>query len=419
MERSGQLGLLRSAPSLFFKSFGHVFQQLPDGQMLRAHLFALAAADALGRLSMAAAGGDAVVHAGIPVVERLLGVHRGKDVGDQDVLGACAFLDAIAAAGAGNQAQTVEDAAHLAHGLHFLIVQGMKVRHGGQVVFHLFHVAHAGEHHGHIGEGRREAQRVAGVAAAVQTPQDFIRFGGQIHQAAALDGLHDDDGLAVLFADLVHLAAFHRSVLVVHIVELDLHDFDLRVLGENHIQHLGLVVEGNAEVADFAFLFQFHCRFISLAAHVFGVVVAILGMHQVKVEIVHPAPFELVFKERPDVLLLFEIGIGQLVGEQELAAIKALGHAVPDGGFALAADVAVGGIEVVEPGGDEGVRHAAKLIVIHLALLHGQAHASEAEIAVDFREKGILDHYIFLLHLYPVSDVFGPRPTLLSPFAAE
>ena len=52
-----------------------------------------------------------------------------------------------------------------------------------------------------------EAQGIAGVAAAVQTAQDFVRFVRQVHQAATLHGLHDDDGFPVLFAHLVDLAA--------------------------------------------------------------------------------------------------------------------------------------------------------------------------------------------------------------------
>ena len=35
----------------------------------------------------------------------------------------------------------------------------------------------------------------------------------------------------------------------------------------------------------------------------------------------------------------------------------------------------------------ESVRHAAELIIVHLAVLHGQAHAAETEIAVDLREN--------------------------------
>ena len=80
------------------------------------------------------------------------------------------------------------------------------------------------------------------------------------------------------------------------------------------------------------------------------------------------------FKEGADVLLAAEIGLRQLVRQQEFAPVMALGYAVPDGGFRLSADIAVRGVKVVEPGGDEGVRHTAEFIVIHMPVFHGQTH---------------------------------------------
>ena len=39
----------------------------------------------------------------------------------------------------------------------------------------------------------------------------------------------------------------------------------------------------------------------------------------------------------------------------------------------------------------------AEFIMVHLAVLHGQAHAAEAEVAVDLRKKRILNHVIMAL----------------------
>ena len=64
--------------------------------MLGADLFALSAADAGGSLAMAAVGDDAIVHARIPIVEHLMGVHCGKNVRDENVLGAMVFIDTVA-----------------------------------------------------------------------------------------------------------------------------------------------------------------------------------------------------------------------------------------------------------------------------------------------------------------------------------
>ena len=52
--------------------------------------------------------------------------------------------------------------------------------------------------------------------------------------------LHDQHGLAVPAADLIALAALHGGVVVVHIVELDLHHLDFRVVGQDLLQYLGI-----------------------------------------------------------------------------------------------------------------------------------------------------------------------------------
>ena len=91
--------------------------------MLGADLFAPAAADARGGLAVAAPGGDAVIHAAVPVVERLVGVHGGEDVRNQDVLRAVILLDAVAAGRAGNQVQAVKNIADLPDGPLFVLIQ--------------------------------------------------------------------------------------------------------------------------------------------------------------------------------------------------------------------------------------------------------------------------------------------------------
>ena len=71
----------------------------------------------------------------------------------------------------------------------------------------------------------------------------------------------------------------------------------------------------------------------------------------------------------------------------------------------------MGGVEVIQPGGDEGVRHPAEFLVIHMTVPHGQAHAAETEVAVDFRKKRILYHVPLLCHFV--------SPMLLSQFATS
>ena len=148
----------------------------------------------------------------IPVVIELLGVHGGKQVGDGDVLGAA--VDAVAAGGAGDQVLAVEDLLHLLHRRQLRFVQGLEVLHEGDVVPHLLHIAHAGEHHQHTGEARGEPQGVAGGTAAVEGVQYGLGIVRQVHQIAALYRLHNDDGFVVLHADLVAGAALDSGVVV-------------------------------------------------------------------------------------------------------------------------------------------------------------------------------------------------------------
>ena len=381
-----------------FKGRGNLLQQLPDGQMLRADLFAFAAADAGGGFAVSAPGGDTVIHAAVPVVERFMGVHGGEDIRNQNVLGTMILLDAVPAGSAGNQIQTVENIADLPDRLLFAFIQRHEIPHGGKIILHLCHIAHAGEHHGHVRKAGGKTQGIAGVAAAVQTAENLIRLRRQIDQASALDRLHDDDGLAMFLADLVHLPAFHGGVLIIHVVELDLHDLDLRMLGQDHVQHLGLVMEGDAKMADLSLGLQLQCCFISPTALELWIVVPILGVHQVKVKIIYAAGLQLTFKEGEDILFASEIGLRQLVRQEEFAPGMTLGHAVPDGCLGLSVDITVRGVKVVETGANEGIRHAAEFVIIHMLFLHGQAHAAKAEVAVDLREKGILDHVSLLLN---------------------
>ena len=62
--------------------------------------------------------------------------------------------------------------------------------------------------------------------------------------------------LAVLAANLVALAALHSNIIVIQVVELNLYHLDLRVLGQDLVQHLGAVVEREAHMADPALGFQ-------------------------------------------------------------------------------------------------------------------------------------------------------------------
>ena len=52
--------------------------------------------------------------------------------------------------------------------------------------------------------------------------------------------------------------------------------------------------------------------------------------------------------------------------------------------FATTADIAMRRIEVIETTFDKQIRHATDLFQIDFAVLHGETHAAEAKLLLDF-----------------------------------
>jgi len=77
---------------------------------------------------MAAAGNNAIIHSAVPVMERLTGIHCGKDVRDENVFGTVIFLNAVPAGGTGDQVQSVKNVADLPDGLLSSSLSGTKSR---------------------------------------------------------------------------------------------------------------------------------------------------------------------------------------------------------------------------------------------------------------------------------------------------
>ena len=349
--------------------------------MLGADALALAAADAV-RGAGAGPGVDIlIVVVRVPVVVGVLRVHDGEQVGDGDMLRAA--VGAVAAGRAGDQILLAEDLHHLGNGGTLGIVQRRKVLHVAQVVLHLLHAAHAGQHHQHTGEARGKPDGIAGGAAAVQGVQHGFCVVGQVDKAAALDRLHDQHGLAMPAADLIALAALDGHVVIVQIIELDLHDLDGRIVGQNLLQHGGAVMERDAHMADLALGLEGEGRLIGAAVPVVLVVCHALGVHQIKVKVVHAAGCKLALKERADVLFLFKIGPAQLVGQDIVLPRVTAGQALLQGQLALALKVAVGRVKIIEALLQKAVHHLFCLLYIDVLADHGQAHTAEAEILPD------------------------------------
>ena len=187
-------------------------------------------------------------------------------------------------------------------------------------------------------------------------------------------------------ADLIQHPALHAGAVVVRVVELDLHHLDVRLFGEDLLQQGGLVVEGDADVPDAALRLQLPGHRESIAGAVFGIIYRVHGMHQVEVEVVHPAGLQLGEKQGPDLLLAFKKAVGELIRQQVALAGVAAGQAVAQGGFAFAVQVAVGGVEVAQARVHKIVHHAAGFFQVHITgrvgggTGEGQAHKAEPQL---------------------------------------
>ena len=120
-------------------------------------------------------------------------------------------------------------------------------------------------------------------------------------------------------------------------------------------------------------------------------------MHQEKVEILDAAGLQLALEEREDIFLLFEEGRGQFVRQNIALTRVAARQALAQRQLALALDVAVGGVEIVEAAREKEIDHLFELLDVHVLADHRQAHAAEAEAMPDLREKGVLAHGYTLL----------------------
>ena len=135
----------------------------------------------------------------------------------------------------------------------------------------------------------------------------------QLDKVSTLDRLHDDDRLAMAAADLIALAALDRWIVIVNIIELDLHDLDRRILRQDLLEQLWAAMKRNADVADLALFLQSKRRLISAAGLEMAIVLRALRMHEVEIKIIDAAGLELALEHRADVRLGLEKVLRQLV----------------------------------------------------------------------------------------------------------
>ena len=196
-------------------------------------------------------------------------------------------------------------------------------------------------------------------------------------------------------ANLITAQGLHLGVVIIQVVELKLHHFDLGILRQNPIQHLGAVVEGDAQMPDFSLRLQLQRRLIGPAALVFWKPLPALGVHQVEIKIVYPAGVQLLPEQGPDVLLLLKKIVGQLVGQNIALPWIPGGQAGLQCLLALPAKVAVGGVKIVEARRQKGIHHLRGLLDIHRIAHHRQAHKAKTELLLNFRKDRFHIHVSF------------------------
>ena len=187
-----------------------------------------------------------------------------------------------------------------------------------------------------------------------------------------------------------------REVLVVEIIELYLHDLDVGVFGQNFVEYVGGIVKREPDVAQKPLFFHFKRRFVCAAFFEFFIHVSVLRVHEVKIEVVDAADFELFFRQRAYFILGIEEMSRQLVCQEVFIARVARRQRRFDGGLAPLTEITVRRIKIIESARDKEVDHLFRFFDIDFAVgAHRQAHTSETEILFYFSE--ILVHMILRL----------------------
>ena len=269
------------------------------------------------------------------------------------------------------------------------------------VVLELGHVGHAGEDHGHLGDGLEEPEGPGGGglvgAQGVQTPGVALP---QLGETSAPEGLHDPDG------DIVLLQQLHLGLGVlegpVQVVDLELAELDVIPVGlQEAAHHRHAAVGGEAQVLDAA---------IGLLGGEVGID-AVLGVQvgvdvhfadiveEVEVEVVHLALLQLLLEYLLHFAHVVQVVARELGGQIE-ALPGILGQGAAHRQLGLAAVVAPGGVVVVDAVLHGVVHHLLSGGLVDLSVLplqHRQAHGAQAQGGQPDVLKLLVDHVVFLL----------------------
>lgn len=90
------------------------------------------------------------------------------------------------------------------------------------------------------------------MTSAIQRFQNFIRINRKIYKASALDRLHNHNRLIMLLAYFKTLSTLYPCIFIIHIIKLNLHEFNFWMLRQNHIQIFRIIVKWQPNVFDFS-----------------------------------------------------------------------------------------------------------------------------------------------------------------------
>ena len=219
--------------------------------------------------------------------------------------------------------------------------------------------------------------------------EELLHLGGHGGQGAALDGLHDDDGLVVLAGHLVALAGLDGVALPVGVVDLELDELHLRVVLQDVLQGLGGVVEGEADVLGLAL--GLHLLHKVPGPQLIGLPgpLGAHGVEQVEVVVFQAGPLQGGVQNLLELLVGLLVPQGQFRSALEAVPGVAVHHGLFQGHLAFAADVHIGGIEVGEALAHKGIHHLFGLVHVDLVAVHGQAHEAEAQLFDALAQVGI------------------------------
>ena len=126
-----------------------------------------------------------------------------------------------------------------------LLCEGLEVLHKAEIVLHLRKIAHAGKHHHHTGQagGKPHGPR-GGRGIGRVLLKELLHILWHPCQCTALDRLHNDDRFVVFHRCLIASLGLYPLAVPVQIVDLQLYKLHLRVLGQNLIQQRGVLPLG-------------------------------------------------------------------------------------------------------------------------------------------------------------------------------